>query len=98
MKKNFFFPLLTLLSAEFQSFYLDLLAYEMRLMEHHENPQLVKRENSNHSSPIPTPSPSPPSNNLRVNSIVHLTTTYGVTRKGKVVAYDNGSNLVTLRT
>jgi hypothetical protein len=67
----------------------------MRLMDHHDNPQLVKRDNSNHSSPIPTPSPPP--NNLRVNSIVHLTTLYGDTRKGKVVAFDNGSNLVTLR-
>ncbi len=67
----------------------------MRLMDQHENPQVVKRDNSNHSSPIPTPSPPP--NNLRVNSIVRLTTIFDDTRTGKVVAFDNGSNLVTLR-
>jgi hypothetical protein len=67
----------------------------MRLMDHHDNPQIVKRDNSNHSSPVPTPSPPP--NNLRVNSIVRLTTIYGDNRTGKVVAFDNGSNLVTLR-
>jgi hypothetical protein len=66
----------------------------MRLMDHHDNPQIVKRDNSNHSSPIPTPSPPP--NNLRVNSIVRLTTIYDDIRTGKVVAFDNGSNLVTL--
>ncbi|CAF4051358.1 unnamed protein product, partial [Adineta steineri] len=70
------------------------LFYEMRLMDHHDNPQIVKRDNSNHSSPIPTPSPPP--NNLRVNSIVRLTTIFDDTRVGKVVAFDNGSNLVTL--
>ncbi|CAF0847282.1 unnamed protein product [Adineta ricciae] len=67
---------------------------EMRLMDHHENPQTVKRDNSNHSSPIPTPSPPP--NNLRVNSTVRLTTIFDTVRTGKVVAFDNGSNLVTL--
>jgi hypothetical protein len=66
----------------------------MRLMDHHDNQQTVKRDSSNHSSPVPTPSPPP--NNLRVNSIVRLTTIYGDNRTGKVVAFDNGSNLVTL--
>jgi len=66
----------------------------MRLMDHHDNPQMAKRDNSNHSSPIPTPSPPP--NNLRVNSIVRLTTIYDDIRTGKVVAFDNGTNLVTL--
>lgn len=64
-------------------------------MEHHDNPQIVKRDNSNHSSPAPTPSPPP--NNLRVNSIVRLTTIYDDVRTGKVVAFDNATNLVTLR-
>jgi hypothetical protein len=63
-------------------------------MDHHDNPQIVKRDNSNHSSPIPTPSPPP--NNLRVNSVVRLTTIFDDTRTGKVAAFDNGSNLVTL--
>ncbi|CAF2331038.1 unnamed protein product [Rotaria sp. Silwood2] len=66
----------------------------MRLMDHHDNSQIVKRDNSNDSSPVPTPSPPP--NNLRVNSIVRLTTIFDDIRIGKVVAFDNGSNMVTL--
>lgn len=63
-------------------------------MDHHDNTQMVKRDNSNHSSPVPTPSPPP--NDLPVNSLVRLTTIYDDVRTGKVVAFDNGSNLVTL--
>jgi len=66
----------------------------MRLMDQHDNPQIVKRDNSNHSSPIPTPSPPP--NNIRVNSIVRLTTVFDDVRTGKVAAFDAASNLVTL--
>jgi hypothetical protein len=68
----------------------------MRLMDHHDNPQIVKRDNSNQSSPIPTPSPPP--NNIRANSIIRLTTVFDDVRTGKVVAYDAAANLVTLRT
>lgn len=71
-------------------------------MDHHDNPQnsindVVKRDNSNHSSPIPTPSSPPPLANIRVNSILRITTMFDVNRVGKVVAYDPSSNLVTLR-
>lgn len=66
----------------------------MRLMDHHDNTQFVKRDNSNNSSPIPTPSPPP--TNLRVNSTVRLTTMFDDIRTGKVVAFDNTSNMVTL--
>jgi len=74
----------------------------MRPMDHHDNPQnsinnVVKRDNSNHSSPVPTPSsPPPPLANIRVNSILRVTTISDVSRVGKVVAYDSSSNLVTL--
>lgn len=67
----------------------------MRLMDHHDNSQTAKRDNSNHSSPVPTPT-TPPLNNLRVNSIVRLTTMFDEVRIGKVVAIDNQSNMVTL--
>jgi hypothetical protein len=71
----------------------------MRPMDDHDNSQnstnnIVKRDNSNHSSPIPTP---PPSANIRVNSILRVTTMFDNSRVGKVVAYDPSSNLVTLR-
>ncbi len=72
-------------------------------MDHHDNPQNsinnnIKRDNSNHSSPIPSSSsPSPLTTNIRVNSILRATTIFDVTRTGKVVAYDPTSNLVTLR-
>ena len=61
----------------------------------HDNSQTVKRDNSDHSSPIPTPSPPP--DNLPVNSLIRLTTIFGDVRIGKVVAFDNASNMVTLR-
>ncbi len=68
----------------------------------HDNSQnsinnVVKRDNSNHSSPVPIPSSPPPSTNIRVNSILRITTIFDVSRVGKVVAYDSSSNLVTLR-
>jgi hypothetical protein len=75
----------------------------MRPMDHHDNPQnsinnVIKRDNSNHSSPVPTPSsPPPPLANIRVNSTLRVTTIFDVSRVGKVVAYDSSSNLVTLR-
>jgi hypothetical protein len=74
----------------------------MRPMDDHDNSQnstnnIVKRDNSNHSSPIPTPPPPPPSANIRVNSILRVTTMFDNSRVGKVVAYDPSSNLVTLR-
>ncbi len=50
---------------------------------------VVQRDNS--------PIPSPPSANIRVNSILRVTTMYDAERTGKVVAYDPASNLVTLR-
>jgi hypothetical protein len=73
----------------------------MRPMDHSDNPQnstnnVVKAENSNHSSPVPAPSP-PPSTNIRVNSILRVTTIFDDNRTGKVVAYYPLSNLVTLR-
>ncbi|UJR13471.1 hypothetical protein I4U23_000485 [Adineta vaga] len=71
-------------------------------MDQHESSQnsttnIVRRDNSNHSSPVPTSS-SPPlsSTNIRVNSILRVTTMFENTRTGKVVAYDPSSNLVTL--
>ena len=67
----------------------------MRLMEHHDNPQVVKRDNSTHSSPVPTPSPPPTI--IPVNSTLRLTTIFNDVRMGKVAAYDARSNLVTLR-
>ena len=67
----------------------------MRLMEHHDNSQMVKRDNSAHSSPVPTP--SPPLHNIRLNTTVRLTTMFDDIRTGKVAAYDPGTNLVTLR-
>lgn len=66
----------------------------MRLMEHHDNPQVAKRDNSTHSSPVPTP--SPPANNIPVNSTLRLTTIFNDTRTGKVAAFDARSSLVTL--
>ena len=66
----------------------------MRLMEHHDNSQMVKRENSAHSSPAPTP--SPPLQNIRLNTTIRLTTMFDDVRTGKVAAYDPGTNLVTL--
>lgn len=66
----------------------------MRLMEHHDNSQMVKRENSAHSSPVPTP--SPPLHNIRLNTTVRLTNMFDDVRTGKVAAYDPGTNLVTL--
>jgi hypothetical protein len=67
----------------------------MRLMDHHDNPQMVKRENSAHSSPVPTPSPPP--HNIRPNTMLRLTTMFDDIRTGKVAAYDPGTCLVTLR-
>ncbi|CAF0918918.1 unnamed protein product [Adineta ricciae] len=74
----------------------------MRPMDQHDNSQnsttnAVRRDNSNHSSPIPMSS-SPPSTsaNIRVNSILRVTTMFDNNRTGKVVAYDPSSNLVTL--
>ena len=67
----------------------------MRQMDQHDNSQnSIKRENSNHSSPVPSPSPTI---NIRVNSILRVVTMFDVIRVGKVVAYDATSNLVTLR-
>ena len=71
----------------------------MRPMDQSDNPQnssnnIVKSENSDHSSPIPSPPPPP---NIRVNSILRVTTIFDDNRTGKVVAYDPSSNLVTLR-
>lgn len=73
----------------------------MRPMDQNDNPQnSTKRDNSNDSSPVPSPPPQPSTStgNIRVNSILRLTTIYDVTRTGKVVAYDPSSNMVTLRT
>lgn len=66
----------------------------MRLMEHHDNNQMAKRDNSAHSSPAPTP--SPPLQNIRLNTTIRLTTMFDDVRMGKVTAYDPGTNLVTL--
>lgn len=66
----------------------------MRLMEHHDNSQMVKRDNSAHSSPVPTP--SPPLHNIRLNTTIRFTTMFDDIRTGKVAAYDPGTNFVTL--
>jgi len=71
----------------------------MRPMDQHDNPQnsintVVKPDNSNHSSPVATP---PPLVNIRINSILRVTTIFDVSRVGKVMAYDSSSNMVTLR-
>ena len=70
----------------------------MRLMDHHENSQSnsnAKSDTSGHSSPVPTPSPS--SANIRLNSILRITTIFGDVRTGKVVAYDAAAHMVTIR-
>lgn len=67
----------------------------MRLMDHHENTQMAKRDNSTHSSPVPTPSPPP--HILRPNTTLRLTTLFDDVRTGKVAAYDPNTSLVTLR-
>jgi hypothetical protein len=74
----------------------------MRPMDQHDNPQnsinnVIKPGNSNHSSPVATPSSPPPLVNIRINSILRVTTIFDVSRVGKVMAYDSSSNLVTLR-
>ncbi|CAF1134196.1 unnamed protein product [Adineta steineri] len=75
----------------------------MRPMDHHDNTQnstnnVLKRENSNHSSsPISASSPPlTPTTNIRINSTLRITTMFDNIRTGKVVAYDPSSNLVTL--
>lgn len=73
----------------------------MHPMDRHDNPQnntnnVEKQINSNHSSPVPSPPPSL-STNIRVNSILRITTMFDNIRIGKVVAYDAPTNLVTLR-
>ena len=69
----------------------------MRLMDQHDNSQMIKRDNSTHSSPIPTPSPPPPPHNIRPNMTLRVTTMFDDVRIGKVAAYDPGTSLVTLR-
>lgn len=71
--------------------------HEMRLMDHHDNTQMIKRDNSTHSSPVPTPSPPPTSHNIRPNMVISVTTIFDDVRVGKVAAYDQGTSLVTLR-
>ena len=58
-----------------------LRLYEMRLMEHHDIPQMAKRDDSAQSSPVPTPSPPP--HNIRLNTTRHLTTMFNDVQTGR---------------
>jgi hypothetical protein len=69
-----------------------LRLYEMRLIEHHDIPQMAKRDDSAQSSPVPTPSPPP--RNIRLNTTRHLTTMF---KRGEVAADDPDTNLVPQR-